>query len=594
MKRILILSIVMLSAGFAYSQSFAINTDGSTAHASALLDVKSSSKGVLIPRMTKPQRNAIAAPATGLMVYINAPDTVGLSYFDGTGWKWVEDKSSSSNYWSINGNSGTNPNSNVIGTTDNADLKFQINNFGRMYLSKEASLGIGNFFPKYTLDVFTGQAAINNCTINGLRIQDVSATSSCDNGLVMGYTNPGSLNNEAHIWNYGQSVSGVKMLTFGVGPVLPMMRLTSDGLAGIGSGGYLPQYALDINAGIAAVNPCIRNGLRILTAGEANNNCDRGLFMGFDNNIVPSRSVSLWNFSPLTTSADHYFRFGFGIDFFAGPGVGEVLRILPPGKGIGVNQLNPLAMVHITNYTGGGVMPGVMVTNPTLPSGTNGFYTGLQISANADDAFIWNYQNAPIMFGTNDIERMRIHQNGNVGIGTATPGAPLQFANTLVNRKVVLYDANNNDHQYYGFGINGGTLRYQVDDVAANHIFYAGVNASASNELFRIQGNGNAILAGTLTQSSDISLKKNIQPLQNSLQKIQSLNGYTYNWKDENDQAQQIGLIAQEVQQQFPQLVETNNDKLGVNYIGMIPVLLEAIKEQQKQIDELKKIIQAK
>jgi hypothetical protein len=48
-----------------HAQSFAINTDGSSAHASALLDVKSTNKGLLVPRMSKAEKNAIAAPATG-------------------------------------------------------------------------------------------------------------------------------------------------------------------------------------------------------------------------------------------------------------------------------------------------------------------------------------------------------------------------------------------------------------------------------------------------------------------------------------------------------------------------------------------------
>ena len=55
-----------------------------------------------------------------------------------------------------------------------------------------------------------------------------------------------------------------------------------------------------------------------------------------------------------------------------------------------------------------------------------------------------------------------------------------------------------------------------------------------------------------------------------------------------------IGLLAQDVQKAFPELVKTTNDSdktLSVNYQGLIPVLINAIKEQQKQIDELKKLI---
>ncbi|HMU46208.1 MAG TPA: tail fiber domain-containing protein [Chitinophagaceae bacterium] len=203
----------------------------------------------------------------------------------------------------------------------------------------------------------------------------------------------------------------------------------------------------------------------------------------------------------------------------------------------------------------------------------------------------------------NDARRnaMTVLTNGNIGIGTTTPNALIQLANTITNRKIVLYDLNNNDNQYYGFGINGGTLRYQVDATLAAHVFYAGTSSTTSNELFRISGNGNAVLAGILTQNSDARLKKNIQRLQNPLQQIQQLNGYTYTWKDDyRDPELQTGLLAQEVQQVFPTLVKQNeNGELSVNYMGLIPILIEGIKEQQKQnenlrreVDDLKQLVQ--
>ena len=102
------------------------------------------------------------------------------------------------------------------------------------------------------------------------------------------------------------------------------------------------------------------------------------------------------------------------------------------------------------------------------------------------------------------------------------------------------------------------------------------------------------ILCVTITQTSDSRLKKGIVPLQNSLQKITRLNGYDYYWKNENaDSSLQTGVLAQEVQKIFPHLVKENNEGiLSVNYSGLIPVLIESIKEQQKQIDELKTLVE--
>jgi len=117
-------------------------------------------------------------------------------------------------------------------------------------------------------------------------------------------------------------------------------------------------------------------------------------------------------------------------------------------------------------------------------------------------------------------------------------------------------------------------------------------NASSSrSNAFIVFKNGNATLAGTLTQSSDRTLKKNINPLNNSLSNILNLNGYTYNWKktDNRDKGLQIGVIAQEVEALYPELVRKDSKgKLTVNYTGLVPVLIEATKEQQKELDNMK------
>ena len=66
----------------------AINTDGTVASGSAMLDVKSTNKGVLIPRMTSGQRAGINSPATGLLVY-QTDATAGIYYYTGSGWMYL-------------------------------------------------------------------------------------------------------------------------------------------------------------------------------------------------------------------------------------------------------------------------------------------------------------------------------------------------------------------------------------------------------------------------------------------------------------------------------------------------------------------------
>jgi len=122
----------------AISQSLSINTDGSTANSSALLDVKSTTKGLLLPRMTKAQKNVIATPATGLLVFQTGPDSIGFHYFNGSTWLWLN-PATESNDWKTTGNTGTDTAVNFIGTIDNEPIRFKQNNrwIGQFNADKE-------------------------------------------------------------------------------------------------------------------------------------------------------------------------------------------------------------------------------------------------------------------------------------------------------------------------------------------------------------------------------------------------------------------------------------------------------------------------
>jgi hypothetical protein len=94
--------------------------------------------------------------------------------------------------------------------------------------------------------------------------------------------------------------------------------------------------------------------------------------------------------------------------------------------------------------------------------------------------------------------------------------------------------------------------------------------------------------AGNFNTTSDIKLKENVVTLENSLDKIKAMRGVSFDWKDSGKST--IGLIAQEVEQVLPELVEHNqeDDVKTVSYANIVAVLIEAIKEQQVQIDALK------
>ena len=122
MKYIFCLLLLVLSTSV--NAQVAINNDNSAPDASAMLDVKSTNKGLLVPRMTQAQRTAITTPASGLLVY-QTDNPSGFYYYSGAGWFRL---SLQNEGWSTTGNAGTDPTNNFIGTTDNQPLSFRLNN----------------------------------------------------------------------------------------------------------------------------------------------------------------------------------------------------------------------------------------------------------------------------------------------------------------------------------------------------------------------------------------------------------------------------------------------------------------------------------
>lgn len=133
----------MLTTTISKAQSFSINTDGSAAHLSAILDVKSTDKGLLIPRMNKIQKNAIVSPATGLLIFQNNPDSVGFHYYDGTKWIYLSSNATDTSAWKITGNSNITG-TNFIGTLNDSLLRFRIRNVASGFIdSAKSSTALG-------------------------------------------------------------------------------------------------------------------------------------------------------------------------------------------------------------------------------------------------------------------------------------------------------------------------------------------------------------------------------------------------------------------------------------------------------------------
>ena len=234
------------------------------------------------------------------------------------------------------------------------------------------------------------------------------------------------------------------------------MRITDAGNVGINT--TTPAYTLDVN-GIAY----IRSNLYVGTSNVAQNSIFFGGQLGdFDSLGKPYSAIISRNYDPAGNTAVTSDNSEI-----------LIIQMNDPGPTSGPDRIRHVAAAHK-----------FQVYNAAItPADTNTFY--------ADN----NYTIA-----------MYINPTGQVGIGTSNQNAPLQLANTLANRKLVLYDTFNNDHQYYGFGIQSGTLRYQVDATTSAHIFYAATSASASSELMRLTGTGNLGI-GTNSPSSTLHIE---------------------------------------------------------------------------------------
>jgi hypothetical protein len=116
---------------------------------------------------------------------------------------------------------------------------------------------------------------------------------------------------------------------------------------------------------------------------------------------------------------------------------------------------------------------------------------------------------------------------------------------------------------------------------------------SAAANRWVLDMSGNMTAAGNVTAYSDIKLKRDIEPIQNALDKVLAIRGVTFIRTDQEDDRRHCGVIAQEVEEVLPEVIQEQADGIkSVAYGNMVGLLIEAIKEQQKQIESLRSEIE--
>lgn len=177
-----------------YAQKSNVGIGTTKPDESAVLDVNSTSKGFLMPRMTLQQRNTIQNPAKGLIVY-QTDMLSGFYYYNGTEWKSMSTNNSENSVagtdgdWTLVGNAGTNPASNFVGTTDNNALVFRVNNRRAGYLGNNTNTYLG-----YLAGEFSPPGISNNSAFGTLAFASGSGNDNTAIGQSTMVSNTGDAN----------------------------------------------------------------------------------------------------------------------------------------------------------------------------------------------------------------------------------------------------------------------------------------------------------------------------------------------------------------------------------------------------------------
>jgi hypothetical protein len=159
----------------------------------------------------------------------------------------------------------------------------------------------------------------------------------------------------------------------------------------------------------------------------------------------------------------------------------------------------------------------------------------------------------------------------------------IDLSTAKVNNKFLKYDSTTN--KWVGADASGGAGTVNIIDDTSPQL---GGNLDLNSN--NITGTGNINITGTVTatdinSASDIKLKKNIKQIEDPISKIMGIEGVSFNWKSNNKPS--LGVTADHLQNILPELVKEDDIK-SVNYNGLVGLLIECVKNQQRQIDELK------
>lgn len=533
-----------------------------------------------------------------------------------------------------------------LGSKDNYSLGFITNNTERITIRNTGEIGIGTTTPSTTFHLYGDKQTLlieQNPSINGpttlaLRAAGVASTSSI------------ILENK-YIWSQTNAPNN---LYIGNTLITPQITIDGDGRLGIGTPNPVSKLHIYDNQtlGSTAGNNTL---LTTLQQGGPGSNLfvkewsSRGsagsdwLTWNYVNGIdvggafnTPETCRTFWRRDPFTQ-----------IQYFGSSG-NNTLSIQSAYGRVGVNVDTPQAALDVhtnsndysttiqvrQNNPGTQALASIQFSHaacPTTPATIHLFNNG-QLEIN-------NLSIHPTFFRVNNRNSMLIDGNGRVGIDTYYPSAKLtvdgevgQFMQSLQNKDEPSFSFKTYNggstvidgsaptfiqglfyQEYYNTGINyyrgssstGGFMTFNVDNgteamrLATNgNVGIGSTSTSYPLHVVKQVSNVSIYASHDIVAYSDISVKRNIRQIENVLERVSKSRGVLYDRTDTGNK-DNIGFIAQELEEQFPELVVENPDGTkAVKYQNATAVLFEAVKglkticdKQQIQIDELLKLI---
>ncbi len=302
--------------------------------------------------------------------------------------------------------------------------------------------------------------------------------------------------------------------------------------------------------------------------------------ISFDNEQGSIAGIQIWGSGASASNQMAIFnnRTGGEIEF-ATAGL-DRLNIKNNGY-IGMGTSTPNRKVHVTGI---GTTYLQMGNDATGTSGADGMSIGVE---SGGGAHLWQWEADYLKFGTGNAERMRITDVGDIGIRITSP----------VRNLHLLHD------QFTGGGGEGG---FALEQSSNNDRWTLYVSQTNSNlKLYFNDSERGAFddVTGNYTAASDRRLKKNIERLEGSLNKIMLLNPSKYHFKTQTDsESKCYGLIAQEVEEVLPEIVTIHGDDTNgkgitdlrmVSYTELIPIMISGMQEQQALIEQLQAEIES-